>query len=158
MLMCMDLCRISVNFWGKIKTGCRKPHTSEAIKSLRQHVKLFPRQTSSLWCECIFCLCLATVFAMFLLILHLNLDLGVRRICPVSVSGPITCRIIRGTNAAFTSHMRPKAGIMRSSGASKQSSVTEQNLKVSQNHLWVSTLYRAAVAALCTLSVYPTPA
>lgn len=51
--------------------------------------------------------------------------------------------------------------VMRSAGASKQSSVTGQNLKISCNPLsfqCVSTLYRVAAAALCSLSVYPTPA
>lgn len=38
MLMCLQLCRISVHSLGEKKAGCRKPHTSEAIKSLWQRV------------------------------------------------------------------------------------------------------------------------
>lgn len=51
MLMCLELGRISVPSLGEKKAGCRKPHTSEAIKSLWQHVSYSQSRLLALCCD-----------------------------------------------------------------------------------------------------------
>lgn len=50
MLMCLELCRISVRSLGEKKSGSRKPHSSEAIKSFWQHMSYSQNRLLALCC------------------------------------------------------------------------------------------------------------
>lgn len=80
----------------------------------------------------------------------------------MSVNGPITSRIIGGTNAAFISLMRLNAWdneiIWGLQAIQRYRAKPEGLVSPSVSSLCVSALYRAAAAVLCSLSVYSAPA